>query len=134
MGIQCFGFFGANGIPLIDRHQQVERDQRSSGREFAHGRIDDHARLAYVEVQPCETKTNGTGFLLRAIDWFARLGVRVEPSIGTSYAPGRRSNHGSLRSALSASLQRGPRPTRQKRAVRAKRSASWPDSRAAQLK
>ncbi|MBV8063300.1 MAG: IS481 family transposase [Nevskia sp.] len=51
---------------------------RGVGWETLHLAVDDHSRLAYTEVLPDEGQDTTTGFLLRALDWFANLGVTVE--------------------------------------------------------
>jgi len=48
------------------------------GWEYAHVCIDDHSRLAYVEVLPNERKESAVAFLKRALAWFAQHGVKVE--------------------------------------------------------
>jgi transposase InsO family protein len=53
-----------------DRH-------RGAGWEYVHVCIDDHSRLAYVEVLPTERSQAAIGFLKRACAWFERHGVRV---------------------------------------------------------
>jgi transposase InsO family protein len=55
--------------------------QRGVGWEFAHVCIDDHSRVAYVEVLGDEKGATAAGFLERAVRWFAQprceqLGVR----------------------------------------------------------
>ena len=40
--------------------------------------IDDASRLAYVELLPSLGREDATGFLNRALAWYARLGARVE--------------------------------------------------------
>jgi transposase InsO family protein len=40
--------------------------------------VDDASRLAFVEVLPDEKRQSVTGFLVRALRWFKRLGIRVE--------------------------------------------------------
>jgi transposase InsO family protein len=49
-----------------------------AGWEFVHVAVDDASRLAYVEVLPDEKRQSVTGFLVRALRWFKRQGVRVE--------------------------------------------------------
>jgi len=49
--------------------------KRGSGWEFAHVCIDDHSRLAYVEVLADELKETTAAFLSRAIAWFRKRGV-----------------------------------------------------------
>ena len=51
---------------------------RGIGWEFVHVCIDDHSRVAYVEVLPDEKGETAAGFLERAVRWFAELGVRAE--------------------------------------------------------
>jgi transposase InsO family protein len=48
------------------------------GYDFFHVAIDDATRLAYVEVLPDERRTSTTGFLIRALRWFAQRGISVE--------------------------------------------------------
>jgi transposase len=61
---------------------RITGDRRHSsdgaGWEFVHVAIDDASRLAYVEVLPDEQRQSVTGFLLRALRWFKRQGIRVE--------------------------------------------------------
>ena len=59
-------------------HGNRGRRARGVGWEFAHVCIDDHSRVAYVEVLPDEKGDTAAGFLERAVRWFAELGVRVE--------------------------------------------------------
>jgi transposase InsO family protein len=49
-----------------------------AGWEFVHVAVDDASRLAYVEVLPDEKRQSVTGFLVRALRWFRRQGIRVE--------------------------------------------------------
>ena len=49
-----------------------------AGWEFVHVAIDDHSRLAYAEVLGDEKATTATGFLERAIEFFASYGISVE--------------------------------------------------------
>jgi transposase InsO family protein len=49
-----------------------------AGWEFVHVMVDDHSRLAYVEVLCDERGTTAAGFLRRGIGWFAERGVKVE--------------------------------------------------------
>ena len=55
----------------INRHHGI-------GWECLHVCIDDACRLAYSEVLPDECKETATGFLARALAWFAGHGVVVE--------------------------------------------------------
>jgi transposase InsO family protein len=49
-----------------------------AGWEFVHVAVDDHSRLAYVEVLEDERASTAAGFLRRAVAFFARYGIRVE--------------------------------------------------------
>ena len=48
------------------------------GWEFVHVCVDDHSRLAYVELHADERGQTAVGFLRRAVAWFAARGVGVE--------------------------------------------------------
>ena len=49
-----------------------------TGKAFAHTVIDDHSRLAYVEICTDEKADTAAGVLQRAVAWFAEHGVTVE--------------------------------------------------------
>ena len=49
-----------------------------AGWEFVHVCVDDATRLAYVEVLADERAVTAVGFLRRAVQWFASMGVAVE--------------------------------------------------------
>jgi len=49
-----------------------------AGWEYVHVAVDDHSRLAYVEVLDDEKATTAAAFLGRAVDFYARYGIRVE--------------------------------------------------------
>jgi transposase InsO family protein len=51
---------------------------RLAGWEFVHVAIDDHSRLAYAEVLADETGPTAVAFLKRALEFFARHGIKVE--------------------------------------------------------
>jgi len=55
----------------VDRHVRV-------GYQYAHAIIDDHSRLAYVELHLDERAATVTAFTQRAIGWFAAHGIRVQ--------------------------------------------------------
>lgn len=58
------------------RSEQVRG--RGIGYDFIHSAIDDHSRVAYLEVHPDERGQTCAGFAARAIEFYAHLGVRVE--------------------------------------------------------
>jgi transposase InsO family protein len=45
------------------------------GYDFAHAIVDDHTRLAYVELHPDEKAATVTGFVARALAWFQGHGI-----------------------------------------------------------
>ena len=49
-----------------------------AGWEFVHVMVDDHSRLAYVEVLDDERGATAAGFLRRGVEWFAERGVQVK--------------------------------------------------------
>lgn len=51
---------------------------RGAGWEFAHVCIDDHSRVAYIEILPNERKENAVAFLEAAVAYYAKLGVDTE--------------------------------------------------------
>jgi len=51
---------------------------RGAGWDLIHVCIDDHSRVAYVEVLPDERKESATGFWQRAKACFAERGVRIQ--------------------------------------------------------
>jgi transposase InsO family protein len=57
---------------------RASRRKRGWGYDFLHAALDDHSRVAYVEVHPDERGETCAGFLLRAAGFFAEHGVRVE--------------------------------------------------------
>jgi transposase InsO family protein len=69
-----------------------------AGWEFVHVAIDDHSRLAYAEVLGDEKAPTATGFLERAVAFFASYGVQVKRVMTD--------NGSCYRSALHASLCR----------------------------
>lgn len=63
-----------------DKHARSEQHAgRRVGYDFVHCAIDDHTRLAYAEIHPDEKAVTCAGFLLRAAEHFAALGIpRIE--------------------------------------------------------
>jgi transposase InsO family protein len=48
------------------------------GYDFAHAIVDDHSRLAYVELHPDEKAATVTGFVDRALAFFATHGIAAK--------------------------------------------------------
>jgi transposase InsO family protein len=59
-------------------HGKKHVRSRGAGWEYAHVCVDDHSRVAYVEVLEDECGPTAAGFLERAVAWYAALGVRTE--------------------------------------------------------
>lgn len=61
--------------------KRVRRDGRSrsphAGWQFAHVAVDDHSRLAYVELRPSERAVDAVAFLERALRWYGEQGIEV---------------------------------------------------------
>ncbi len=69
-------------------HGDRQRHSKGVGWEYAHVAIDDHSRLAYVEVLPDQTGAQCAAFLDRAVGWFSTHGVtcqRVMSDNGSGY-------------------------------------------------
>ena len=54
----------------------VQRSPRA-GWQYVHVAVDDHSRLAYVEVLPSERQEDAVAFLGRALAWYREQGVEV---------------------------------------------------------
>jgi transposase InsO family protein len=78
------------GHRFVGRHQG-DRNKRATpglakgkdykprtGKAFLHTVIDDHSRIAYIEIHADEKAVTATGVLQRATAWFADHGITVE--------------------------------------------------------
>ena len=54
-----------------DRYRTAAEKRNGPGWEFCHSIIDDHSRLAYTEIHRDEQAATVTGFLERALEFFA---------------------------------------------------------------
>jgi len=54
----------------------VHRSPRA-GWQYVHVAVDDHSRLAYVEVLPSERQEDTAAFLGRALAWYREQGIVV---------------------------------------------------------
>jgi transposase InsO family protein len=64
-----------------DRSQRSRhwmRPETRVGYDFAHAIVDDHSRLAYVELHPDEKAETVTGFVERALAFYASHGITVK--------------------------------------------------------
>ena len=70
------------GAGVSRLHQQRGRAARGTnyrlGYDYLHIAVDDRSRIAYVEAHRDERKDTAAGFIQRAVDWFADLGIVVE--------------------------------------------------------
>jgi transposase InsO family protein len=67
------------GWRMRGRSTETRRSKgRGAGYDYVHACVDDHSRVAYVEVHPDERGGTCAGFLLRACQHFEELGVRIE--------------------------------------------------------
>jgi transposase InsO family protein len=64
------------GWRVHGRSEQVRG--RGMGYDYVHAAIDDHSRLAYLEIHDDERGPTCAGFLERAIAFYAGVGVQVE--------------------------------------------------------
>jgi len=94
------------------------RDRRGQGKkgwEYVHVAVDDYSRLAYAEVLADEKATTAARFLVRAVRFYRRHGIRVERVItdnGSAYiVPSTQSPAAASASSIDAHAPTGPRPT-----------------------
>jgi len=83
-----------------DRHRTGAEKRAAVGYDYAHAIVDDHSRLAYVELHDDERAATVTGFLERALRFYERHGItakRLMTDNGFSYVKNR-----SLRELLAA--------------------------------
>jgi transposase InsO family protein len=74
------------------RSRQWMRPETRVGYDFAHAIVDDHSRLAYVELHQNEQAATVTGFVERALAFFAEHGIvtkRLMTDNGFSYVKNR---------------------------------------------
>jgi transposase InsO family protein len=79
------------GHRVTGRGVPGSRGQLRQGVELVHVAIDDHSRVAYVEILPNERAETCAGFLARTVEWFTQHGVHVERVL-TDNGPGYRSS------------------------------------------
>jgi len=60
------------------RDKTAAERHAAGGYDFAHAVIDDHSRVAYVELLGDERAATVTAFTGRALDWFAAHGIHAE--------------------------------------------------------
>jgi transposase InsO family protein len=62
----------------FDRHRTAQEKRDGVGYDFAHAIVDDHSRLAFVELHHDEKAETVTGFVERALAFFAQHGIAVK--------------------------------------------------------
>jgi transposase InsO family protein len=67
-----------NKSATAQRTGRTEKGHPNIGTAFLHTVVDDHSRVAYVEICDDETAATAIGVLQRAVDWFTERGVTVE--------------------------------------------------------
>jgi transposase InsO family protein len=81
MDVSRYARFERPGHALTgDRSQRSRRwmaPETRVGYDYAHAIVDDHSRLAYVELQPDERAATVTAFLERALAFFEQHGIRA---------------------------------------------------------
>jgi transposase InsO family protein len=71
--------FGRPGHALTGVRNRTSVEKRAAaGYEFAHAIVDDHSRLAYVELLPDELAPTVTAFVSRALSWFEARGIHAK--------------------------------------------------------
>ena len=65
---------------------------RGNGYDYVHSAVDDHSRLAYSEIHDDEQALTCSGFLTRALAFFAAHGITVQRVMTDNHLSYRRSN------------------------------------------
>ena len=55
-----------------------QSNSRGVGWEYVHVCIDDHSRIAFSQIRPDEKKESAVAFLNAAVDYYKRLGIKVQ--------------------------------------------------------
>lgn len=87
LDIKKLGRFRRPGHRVTGRARPGAHADRGQGWDRVHVAIDDHSRIAYVEVLGDERAATTIGFLERALAWFAERGVRVQRVMSDNGSP-----------------------------------------------
>ncbi len=68
---------GGRRVRGIEGYRTEARRRQHTGHVWFHAAIDDHSRLAYVEVLDSHRGEDTAGFLTRALTWYADHGITV---------------------------------------------------------
>jgi transposase InsO family protein len=77
MDVKKLGRFREPGHRALGRAAKHDRS-RGAGWDYLHVVVDDHSRLAYVELHPREDAETNASTLRRALTWFRELGLETE--------------------------------------------------------
>jgi transposase InsO family protein len=79
MDVSRYARFTRPGHAMTGDRTSTRADkQQRVGQEYAHAVIDDHSRLAYVELHPDERADTITAFTERALVWYAQRGIHAQ--------------------------------------------------------
>ena len=76
--VKKLGRIPAGGGHRVLGRQAGRRTRAGVGYDYLHIAVDDCSRVAYLEVHPDESTLAASGFIGRALGWFAEHGVRVQ--------------------------------------------------------
>jgi transposase InsO family protein len=85
MDVKRLGRFSEPGHRVLGPQAKHDRS-RGAGWDYLHVVIDDHSRLAYVELHRREDAETNARTLERALDWFAGLGLSPPEAVMTDRA------------------------------------------------
>lgn len=77
LDIKKLGRIGSVGHRITGRQAGVVNRHHGIGWEFVHVCIDDHSRVAFVQVMADQRKESAVAFLQAAVAYYATLGVRI---------------------------------------------------------
>ncbi|MGH8950012.1 MAG: IS481 family transposase [Acidimicrobiia bacterium] len=69
---------GRKNSARFRRYDGEGNKRRTLGYGYVHAAVDDHSRLAYVEVLEDEKAVTAAAFTQRAVDWFADHGISIQ--------------------------------------------------------
>ena len=79
MDTKRFARFSSPGHAVTgDRHRSGADRRERVGHEFVHSIVDDHSRLAFSELHADERAATVTGFVERALEFFAGHGIEPQ--------------------------------------------------------
>lgn len=69
---------GGRRVRGIEGYRTEDRKRQHTGHVYFHAAVDDHSRLAYVEVRDGQTAADTAAFLTNTIAWFDQLGIKIQ--------------------------------------------------------